>query len=143
MQSNSVAGGYTERFVESSDDMKKDKKGGLFRSKEKKSDGLGPKPDDMRGRWWHELVRAQAAIPNLNYAVVRVAEAYGAAYMEGQVLARLVIGTSTPDLRFVTFFVYAFFVQRTSTDLRGKRCGSCTIPIYACTPFMFGTSLGR
>ena len=92
IQSNNIAGGYNERFAELSDKAKKEKKGGLFRSKEKGSDGLGPKPDDVRGRWWHESVRAQAVVPNLRYAVVRAAEIYGEAYMEGQVLARLVIG---------------------------------------------------
>jgi hypothetical protein len=92
VMSNSVSGGYTERFAELSDKAKKDKKGGLFRSKDKGSDGLGPKPDDVRGRWWHESVRAQAAVPNLNYCALRVAAVYGESFMDGEVLARLVIG---------------------------------------------------
>jgi len=90
--SNSLSGGYTERFGEVSDKDKKDKKGGLFRSRDKGSDGLGPKPDGIRGRWWHESVRTQGAIKGLNYAAIRTAEAYGEGFMEGQVLARLVIG---------------------------------------------------
>jgi hypothetical protein len=90
--SNSLSGGYPERFAEVSDKDRKDKKGGLFRSRDKGSDGLGPKPDDIRGRWWHESVRTQGSIKGLNYAAIRIAEAYGEGFMEGQVLARLVIG---------------------------------------------------
>ena len=99
--SNSLSGGYTERFAELSDKDKKDNKGGLFRSRDKGSDGLGPKPDDVRGRWWHESVRTQGSIKGLNYAAIRIAEAYGEGFMEGQVLARLVIGEleHTPSLR--------------------------------------------
>jgi hypothetical protein len=96
--SNSFSGGYTERFVELSDKDKKDKKGGLFRSRDKSSEGMGPKPDDVRGRWWHESVRAQGAVKGLKYTVLRVAEPYGEGYMEGQVLARLVIGQSVESL---------------------------------------------
>jgi hypothetical protein len=88
VMSNSVTGGYTERFVEA----KKEKKGGMFRSKDKGSEGLGPKPDGVRGRWWHEGVRAQAAVPGLNFVAIRAGEIYGEAFGEGQVLARLVIG---------------------------------------------------
>lgn len=79
--------------MEKAEREKKEKKG-LFRSsKDKANEGLGPKPDDIRGRWWHESVRAQGAVSHLRFATLRVAEPYGEAYMEGQILARLVIGT--------------------------------------------------
>jgi hypothetical protein len=90
--SNSLAGGYAERFMDVSGKDKKDKKGGLFRTRDKGSDGSGPKPDDIRGRWWHESIRHQGSTAGLNYAAIRIAEAYGEGFMEGQVLARLVIG---------------------------------------------------
>lgn len=86
---SSLSGGHNETFLESS--VKQEKKG-FFKSKDKSTDGLIPKPDDVRGRWWHEVVRAQAAIPNLKYVVLRCGELYGEGFMEGQILARLVIG---------------------------------------------------
>lgn len=50
------------------------------------------RPDGVRGRWWHEALRAVAGVKGLNAAVVRCAEIYGVDYTEGSVLARLVIG---------------------------------------------------
>ncbi|TCD65420.1 hypothetical protein EIP91_002719 [Steccherinum ochraceum] len=34
-------------------------------------------PDDVLGRWWHESLRALAAIPNLNLVILRSALVYG------------------------------------------------------------------
>jgi hypothetical protein len=83
MKSSST--GYTETFV--SEDKKKK---GFFGGNETEG---GMRPDGVRGRWWHEAVRAVGAEENLNLAVIRVGEIYGAGYCDqSQVLGRLVVG---------------------------------------------------
>lgn len=39
------------------------------------------RPDEVRGRWWHEAVRAIGEVPGLDLVVLRVREVYGATQM--------------------------------------------------------------
>lgn len=81
MKSSST--GYAETF---GDDKKKK---GFFGN-----DGEGGmRPDGVRGRWWHEVVRAIGAEEALPLVVLRVGEIYGEGYCDqSQVLGRLVVG---------------------------------------------------
>lgn len=103
MKSSSPSNGYGEAFLQSSVDKKKSK--GFFGGGKDKDDsygeGLGMRPDGVRGRWWHEVVRAIGAIGedsevgrgHLNFAAIRVGEIYGEGYCDqSQVLGRLVVG---------------------------------------------------
>ncbi|ORY20511.1 hypothetical protein BCR39DRAFT_562919 [Naematelia encephala] len=50
------------------------------------------RPDGIRGRWWHETLRALGTVHGLNVAVIRCAAWYGYGTWEGQVLPRVVVG---------------------------------------------------
>lgn len=104
MKSSSPSSGYGEAFLPNPEDKKKSK--GFFSGGKDKEDsfpeGFGMRPDGVRGRWWHEAIRAIADIGSgdsgpgldkLNFAVVRVGEIYGEGYCDqSQVLGRLVVG---------------------------------------------------
>jgi hypothetical protein len=103
MKSSSPATGYGEAFLPTTEDKRKSK--GFFGSGKDKDDsygeGLGMRPDGVRGRWWHEVVRAIGVIgegseegkDRLKFAVIRCGEIYGEGYCDqSQVLGRLVVG---------------------------------------------------
>lgn len=103
MKSSSPSTGYGEAFLPNSEDKKRSK--GFFGGGKDKDDayveGFGMRPDGVRGRWWHEVVRAIGAIgadgedgnDRLNFAAIRVGEIYGEGYCDqSQVLGRLVVG---------------------------------------------------
>lgn len=50
------------------------------------------KPDGVRGRWWHEVLRGIAKLPNLNFGIVRCAAWYGPGRWDAEVIPRLVVG---------------------------------------------------
>ncbi|KAJ9100501.1 hypothetical protein QFC21_003540 [Naganishia friedmannii] len=129
MNSSSPSSGYGEAFLPNPD-YKKKSKGFFSGGKDKEesfSEGFGMRPDGIRGRWWHEAVRAIGAIGSgdseegserLSFAVVRVGEIYGEGYCDkSQVLGRLVVGhiyqnnkeemkfLYNPDLRMHTVHV--------------------------------------
>ncbi|KAJ9108250.1 hypothetical protein QFC19_002498 [Naganishia cerealis] len=128
MRSSSPSTGYGEAFLPNPEDKKKSKGffGGGRDKEESYSEGFGMRPDGVRGRWWHEAVRAIGDIASqgsevnerLNFAVVRVGEIYGEGYCDqSQVLGRLVVGhiyqynkeemkfLYNPDLRMHTVHV--------------------------------------
>ncbi|KAF8321445.1 uncharacterized protein EI90DRAFT_3147090 [Cantharellus anzutake] len=52
----------------------------------------GVKPASVRGYWWHEALRALAAIQGLNLVIVRVGAAYGPQQTFGTVHSRIIVG---------------------------------------------------
>ncbi len=102
MRSSST--GYTEDFPENS---KSNGSGPIPRTRTfsfGKEKGTGDervlRPDGLRGKWWHESIRGIGDIGSegeggekpLNLAVVRIGEGYGKGLIQGDVLARLIIG---------------------------------------------------
>jgi len=49
------------------------------------------KPDEVLGTWWHETLRALAAIENLNLVILRTAMAYGPYIDRGNVMSFTVV----------------------------------------------------
>ncbi|KDQ13201.1 hypothetical protein BOTBODRAFT_56260 [Botryobasidium botryosum FD-172 SS1] len=51
-----------------------------------------PKPSGVRGVWWHETLRALAAIKDLNLVIVRPGSIYGPHVLFGIVTPRIIMG---------------------------------------------------
>jgi hypothetical protein len=50
------------------------------------------RPDGVRGRWWHEVLRGLGDLKGLNTGVIRCGALYGPGTWEGEVIPRVVIG---------------------------------------------------
>ena len=50
------------------------------------------RPDGVRGRWWHEVLRGLGSLKDLNSGVIRCGALYGPGTWEGEVIPRVVIG---------------------------------------------------
>ena len=64
------------------------------------------RPDGVRGRWWHEVLRGLARVQGLNTGVVRCGAWYGPGTWEGQVVPRLVVGHVYKYLKEQMKFLY-------------------------------------
>lgn len=64
------------------------------------------KPDGVRGRWWHETLRALATVGELPTAVVQCAAWYGPGAWDSEVVPRLVAGHCYAFLKEDMKFLY-------------------------------------
>ena len=95
------------------------------------AEGADLKPDGVRGRWWHEVLRGLGKIQGLNTGVIRCGAWYGPGTWEGLVIPRLVVGHVYKHLGQKMEFLYKWVISFCLIPLLPSSCFSPRVAMYS------------